>query len=228
VGPEGEGVRGARGGVRLMRISATTVESFHLYRTTEWMTEERFVEQLDDFTPTPQILRGMAFEKILTDPDRYLKPEGFEADGILFPRMVVEPSLAHIPEGVIWQAKATKVYTVEGEEITVVTKSDGQLGRSVLEIKTTERFDLDKYRNSLQWRFYLDVFGADVCRYLVFEIAQSKRNGELYLKSINTWEEHPYEGMFGDLMEELGQLVRFIHLRGLEGKFQPRGETAFV
>jgi hypothetical protein len=211
-----------------LRISATTVESYHLYRTTDWMTEERFVQGITEFEPTPQIQRGMAFESVLRDPDRYLQPEGFVADGIVFPRPAVERALAHIPDRMIWQAKATKVYTIEGEPVTVVAKTDGQVGRVVVEVKTTEHFDLDRYEGSRQWRLYLDIFEADACRYVVYVLRESKRDGEIYLAQIEEFDQLPYDGLRADVLDDVRALVSFIHLRGLERHFGPREDAAFV
>lgn len=210
------------------RISATTVESYHLYRTTDWMTEERFVRGLKEFTPTPQIRRGMAFESVLRFPDRYRTPESFVADDIEFPLPVVERALDHIPARMVWQAKATKVYTIDGEPVTVVAKTDGQVGRVVVEVKTTDNFSIDRYEGSRQWRLYLDIFEADACQYVVYVLREGKRDGEIYLAQIEELEMLPYDGLRADVMDDIRHLVSFIHLRGLEEHFGPREEAAFI
>ena len=49
---------------------------------------------------------------------------------------------------------------------------DGLTGKTVLDYKTTEQFDGDRYMNSLQWRFYLDLSGADRFDYHVFQMKE--------------------------------------------------------
>jgi len=214
--------------VTSLRISATTLESFHLYRTTEWMTEARFIKELGEFEDNPQMKRGRAFEEILRRPRKYVVPDGYACEGVFFPEGIIKRALPRIPEDVIWQAKVTKVYDVDGEPVTVICKTDGLLGRVILEIKTTESFDLDKYQGSRQWRLYLDSFGADLCRYIVFEIRESKRDGSLYMPDVHEFEVYPYPGMRGDVLDDLTALVRFIRLRGLENYFEPKEEGAWV
>ncbi|QDL27896.1 hypothetical protein [Stenotrophomonas maltophilia] len=60
--------------------------------------------------------------------------------------------------------------------LTVTGKVDCLDGKRVDDHATTSRFDAERYLAGYQWRFYLDLFGADVFRWKVFE---RKKVGEL-------------------------------------------------
>ena len=49
-----------------------------------------------------------------------------------------------------------------------MAKTDGLDGRAVYDQKLTEKWDAEKYLDSLQWRAYLDVFDAHAFTYDVF------------------------------------------------------------
>lgn len=55
-------------------------------------------------------------------------------------------------------------------DIEVVGHVDGLLGKRVTDYKSTETFDPDRYMESYQWRFYLDMSGCDEFWYQVFVI----------------------------------------------------------
>lgn len=56
--------------------------------------------------------------------------------------------------------------------ITITGKVDVIEGKRIEDHKTAARFDPDWYLPGYQWRFYLDIFGADVFRWNVFEISR--------------------------------------------------------
>lgn len=52
----------------------------------------------------------------------------------------------------------------------VAGRVDGLIGNMVIDYKTTKQFDWDRYMESYQWRFYLDMSDCDVFLYQVFVI----------------------------------------------------------
>jgi hypothetical protein len=46
-------------------------------------------------------------------------------------------------------------------------------GRIVYDHKTTKQFDADRYMASYQWRYYLDIFEANVFRYNIFVLKET-------------------------------------------------------
>jgi len=56
--------------------------------------------------------------------------------------------------------------------LMVTGQVDGLHGKTVIDHKTTSRFDPERYLNGCQWKFYLDLFDASVFRWNVFEIKE--------------------------------------------------------
>ena len=62
-----------------MRISATTLESYRLWRdpNQEWMSEDDLRDSiLGVWKPNHKVELGSAFGRVLEDPDQYLVPGG--------------------------------------------------------------------------------------------------------------------------------------------------------
>jgi hypothetical protein len=55
-------------------------------------------------------------------------------------------------------------------DVYVTGHVDGLIGNMVVDYKTTGQFDWDRYMESYQWRFYLDMSGCDQFLYQVFVI----------------------------------------------------------
>lgn len=81
-----------------------------------------------------------------------------------------------IPENIVVEAapvrelRCFKTYSVDGLPVTITGQVDQMAGLRIDDHKTTGRFDPDRYLSGYQWRLYLDIFGADVFRWNVFEI----------------------------------------------------------
>jgi hypothetical protein len=56
--------------------------------------------------------------------------------------------------------------------IIVSGQCDGVCGNLIIDHKTTERFDAEKYLDGWQWRFYLDIFTADKFVWNVWEMKE--------------------------------------------------------
>lgn len=56
--------------------------------------------------------------------------------------------------------------------LTVTGQVDGLLGKVVIDHKTTGRCDVERYLAGCQWKFYLDLFEANVFRWNIFEIKE--------------------------------------------------------
>lgn len=55
-------------------------------------------------------------------------------------------------------------------DIMVTGHVDGLIGNMVIDYKTTKQFDWDRYMESYQWRFYLDMSGCNQFLYQIFVI----------------------------------------------------------
>lgn len=57
-------------------------------------------------------------------------------------------------------------------DLEVRGRVDGVNGKEVIDYKTTEQFDADRFMESYQWRFYLDMLDCDRFRWEVFVISE--------------------------------------------------------
>lgn len=169
----------------LARVSS--LESFRRWREDEDQTVDDLVHWLTHDEPSEQMLAGTAFHAALetAEPGEYAT---LSALGFTF----------HLPDGelVLPTIRELRAYGQYGP-LQVTGQVDGLLGLRVDDHKTTSRFDPDRYLGGYQWRFYLDIFEADVFRWNVFEIREIKPR--VYeVSDPQTLEAYRYPGMHED------------------------------
>lgn len=120
------------------------------------------VKQLTTDEPSEAMLAGTAFHQAIeTAPDG--DHSTFTAMGFTFHLPDAEIALPSVRE-----LRGFKDYG----GLTVGGKVDCLDGKVVIDHKTTSRADLERYLEGCQWRFYLDIFDANVFRWHVFEIKE--------------------------------------------------------
>ena len=124
--------------------------------------EEPTVEDLVRFItvdePSEAMKVGTAFHKALETAVDGIHP-AFEVDGYTFLLPDTALSLPSIRE--------MRGYGQYGS-LTVTGQVDGVEGLIVTDHKTTGKFDPERYLNGCQWKFYLDIFGANEFRWNIF------------------------------------------------------------
>jgi hypothetical protein len=152
----------------------TRVSNIEVYR--DWMhwaplfdgdeepTIEQIVGRITKDEPSEQMKAGSAFHVGMERAALGGSYDRFEVDGYKFLLPEAELELSPIRE-----MRAFKDYG----DLTVAGKVDSIDGRIVMDHKTTGRVDLDRYLDGCQWRFYLDIFGADIFRWHIFEITET-------------------------------------------------------
>lgn len=171
----------------LTRVS--NIETFRRWREDEEQDAEALVERLTDFHPTEQMLAGTAFHKALEDavPGEY---DQLHALGYTF--LLPDAELA-LPD--IRELRAFGGYG----PLHVTGQVDALHGKRVEDHKTTAAFRPDGYLEGCQWRFYLDLFGADVFRWNVFEITPVRGQEKTYqVKPPQLLEQCRYPGLRAD------------------------------
>lgn len=125
-------------------------------------TLEDLVRQITTDEPSEAMMAGTAFHAAIenaADGDH----ETFEAMGYRFRLPDAEIALPSIRE-----LRGFKDYGA----LTVSGKVDCLEGNVVIDHKTTSRVDFERYLEGCQWRFYLDIFEAEVFRWHIFEIKE--------------------------------------------------------
>lgn len=112
--------------------------------------------------PSAAMMAGTAFHKAIehAGPGDH---DAFEADGYRFILPDAELTLPDVRE--------MRAYGTYGD-LTVTGQVDAVEGRIVVDHKTTSKFDPERYLNGCQWKFYLDLFGADEFRWNIFVIKE--------------------------------------------------------
>lgn len=180
----------------LARVSS--IETFRRWRLDEDMTAADLVARLTDFQPTPAMLAGTAFHKALEDaePGEYGE---LAANGYTF----LLPD-AHIALPDIRELRAYGRYG----PLAVTGQVDGLHGKRVEDHKTTASFRPDGYIEGCQWRFYLDIFGADVFRWNVFEVVEVD-DMTYRVKPPHILEQCRYPGLHDDCMDLAREFYQF-------------------
>lgn len=156
----------------------SNIEAFRRWR--DWKplhdedepTVDDLVRRIMTDAPSEAMLAGKALHKALEHASEG-EFEQLSADGYTFHLTGGEISLPEIRE-----VRSARNYG----SLMVTGKADCVRGLTVTDHKTTAKFDPEGYLAGCQWKFYLELFGANEFRWNVFEIketaAKSYRVGE--------------------------------------------------
>ncbi len=109
------------------------------------------------------------------------------------------------------ECKGERDYVIDGVEVKLVGVTDViSADGTVWDYKTTERPDLERYANTMQWRSYLEIFGADVFRYIVFGISKRRKDGVYVVRSVDTLPLRRYPEMCSDVGSAVTEFTRFV------------------
>lgn len=206
-----------------MRISATKLESFRYYLTTDKKTQAQFIEECKvKSEPSKKMRMGTAFHDILENPLLLAKCDEFvEVDGFKFKVEDCKKGINLIDYDFPFEVKTTKEFEVAGDIITIVTKVDQLVGMRVKEHKTRwSEFKIEKYMDSLQPKLYNNVFEVQATDFIVFEMKDLKSG--IKLQDIHQFSVPHSANDTQIALDYLYEFVGFIHLHKLESYFQPK------
>lgn len=188
----------------------------------DWMSEQELIDTIKGkFVPNDKVKLGLAFGKVLEDPDRYRVHAGYHCNGYAFDDATMAPALALIDRQGVFEAKAVKAYG----PIDVVSKADHLLGAHLREFKTTtSTFSFEKYADSCQWRFMVDAFEPAIVTYHVFCL-DDHENGVVELRSIETFNLYPYAALHQDCCNLLSEFVSYVTAKGLDAVLRDRQQA---
>jgi len=174
----------------LARVSH--IESFRRWRSDQDATPADLVARLRNFQPTEAMLAGTALHKAL-ELAPYGEHEQLHAHGYTF----YMPSAAiQIPR--IRELRCFKQYG----PLTVTGQVDATDGPRVDDHKSTAMFNAEGYWDGCQWKFYLDIFGADRFRWNVFPMTPVRGKEKTYAVSEpQILEQCRYPGLHDDCMD---------------------------
>lgn len=99
--------------------------------------------------------------------------------------------------------------------LTVTGQVDALEGAVITDHKTTGRFDPERYLDGCQWKFYLELFGADVFVWNIFEIKET--DPKVYaVKAPQIMRAYRYPGMGDDCARLAADYLEFARQVGLK------------
>jgi hypothetical protein len=193
--------------MKAYRVS--NVEQFRQWENDDEYEVETLLSRLYGLEePSEAMQAGTAFHKCLELSQSGLNADRMEHDGYVF-TFEGDFTLA-LPE--IRELRAHKVFVVDGEPIAITGQVDGIEGKRIDDHKTTGSFSPDRYLEGYQWRLYLSIFGADMFRWNVFEIANLADDPpkQYRVRNHHTLEQFRYPGMEGDCQALVERFARFV------------------
>lgn len=189
----------------------------------EWMSEQELIDSISGvFTPTPAVELGLAFGKVLETPERFQVSGGYRCNGFAFDDAVMREPLALMDRRGVFEAKAVKSYG----PYDVVAKADQIIGAHLIEHKTTcSSFNFEKYADSCQWRFMVDLFEPLKVTYHVF-LLDDHGNGTVELRGIETFNLFPYANLHQDCCALVQQFTEYVTAKGLGDMLRARQKAA--
>lgn len=82
--------------------------------------------------------------------------------------------------------------------IIVSGQCDGLIGKTIIDHKSTERFDAEKYLTGAQWMFYLDIFNADRFVWNVWEMNELKEPKSYGVHHLHPLTQYRYPSLHAD------------------------------
>lgn len=198
----------------MLRIPVTTLENVRLYLTDK-ITTEKLVECITKpYQATRKMQLGTAIHDILENyHNRYVAESNIfiSCNGFRFETDIIDKIYSHIDKDAPFEIKEVKIYELDSEAVEVVGKVDQLHGAIVYENKTTwSGFNSDRYYDSYQWRYYLDMFEAELVIYNVFCLTETKKKG-IELKEINKLKFTAYPTLGADVRRLLETSVNIIN-----------------
>lgn len=133
-----------------------------LFEGQEEPTVEDLVRFITTDEPSEAMKAGTAFHKALETAGDGLHT-AFEVDGYTF--LLPDASLS-LPD-----VREMRAYGQYGA-LTVTGQVDAVEGCVITDHKTTSKFDPERYLNGCQWKFYLDIFDADMFQWNIFVLKE--------------------------------------------------------
>lgn len=185
----------------------SNVEAFRQFEMDDEAEAGKFIDELlHGFAPSAAMQAGTAFHKALELAEPGVIGPELHSEGHVFTfRGDFEVRLPAIRE-----LRASRTYMVDGEPIVISGQVDGIEGLRIDDHKTTSRFDPDRYLTGYQWRLYLDIFGASVFRWNVFELNELDVPGHYEVRDQHTLEQYRYPRLHDDCQALVERFARFV------------------
>lgn len=218
----------------MIRVSPSLLESYRLFMTEEWFTVERMREAITGkFEPTPQILLGQAYHKMLENftsvHEMHLvhgNPTSAEMtvtqDGFTFAyEACVEPVADFLRANAVHEVYGTMEIRTQFGVVSVATKADAVWGNIGGEWKTTESaIQLAKYMDSVQWKLCAWTLGLRAIDYRIMRMEQ-REDGVWTVADSNSVQCIWSDSLKAEVLDLIHGLIEFHHAQDLRAYLLP-------
>jgi len=196
-----------------MKYRVSNVEAFRQWEADEEAELADLIDKISgEFVPSAAMLAGTAFHKVLENATSGLELNEAEELGHRF----IFSSDVEIEVTPIRELRASKTYIVDGEPIVISGQVDAIEGLRIEDHKTTARFDPDRFLAGYQWRLYLDIFGASLFRWNVFELRELDDESDTVptyaVTAAHRLEQYRYPALEADCLALVTRFARFVRL----------------
>lgn len=191
----------------MIRLSVTDLDTYRYWKDREDGTLEELLAELTGVAEeTRQMKTSKAFHKALEvaeDGDySVLYQDGYRFD------FAVEDEIDR-PQ--IRELKGERLWQTSSGPVTLVGKVDGLTGLTIMDYKLSERFEAERYTDSLQWRAYLAIFHCDRFVYEIFQCKYDERDHmRVWIHDLHHFALDRYPDMEADLDEAINELAAVV------------------
>lgn len=195
----------------MIRLSVSDLETYRYWKASEDSDVPTLLAKLrHEEPPTPAMEAGRAFAKLFETADAG-DTAIREVDGWTFDFTAIDAEIAVPP---VRELKAEVLFATPHGPVTLVGKVDGLDGLTVHDQKLTERWEAERYIDSLQWRAYLVMFDAKAFVYDVFQARYAGRY--VNVNAYETVKFYTYPNVRRDVERAVAELA------GVVANFIPR------
>jgi hypothetical protein len=150
---------------------------------------------------TEEMAKGTAFHKFLEHVQAGEELAGTVVDGYTF-AFVGDFELSLPPTR---ELRKSKIY----DGLIVSGCCDAIAGKTIYDHKTTKYFEAENYLTSWQWKFYLDIFGADRFIWNIWEMNELDEPMSYGVNKLHKLEQFRYPAMSKDCLELAQEFKEF-------------------
>jgi hypothetical protein len=193
-----------------MRVSVSDLDSYRAFREDEDFPLEVLLAQFRRETPaTPAMMIGRAFAKAM-EHAQLGEADTLTAEGHTF-------AFTCDVEIEAWPCREESRDKDYGGVI-VTARCDRIMGKVIADDKTTAHFDAESYMEKYQWRYYLDLFGADVFRWHIWECKKLKEDNAWCVYDRHILTQYRYPELEQDCRELALDFKQFAERIGWQGR----------
>lgn len=176
----------------MLQASVTNVELFRTWLDEESLDLAWLLRRIrGEEPPTEAMLAGRAFHEAL----ECLNPAAQDVDTLTAEEYRFDFNCAaEIPVAPVREIPIEKQYG----NLLVRGRVDAWLGIEIVDYKSTGQFDPDRLMDGFQWRFYLDMTGADLFTWKVFLLREFGAPGNYEVFQFHTLQQKRYPNLHAD------------------------------